>query len=305
MINSQTNRNTQSSKGSRCNNSRIPNKTIDLSVKIPTLYYAWRSYSPQLDAMTDYDPIAMREELDRLRLENVELKRLASHLMEDVEYPINRDVTWIFALEGSRDGVWDWNPVTNEIYFSKRWKEMLGFEDEEIENAFSEWDCRMHPDDRNSVYTDLESHMNGETLFYQNEHRLRCKDASYKWILDRGRIVNWTEDGEPLRIVGTHTDITLRKETEIENQRLMQEITAAFDKVKLLTGLLPICSNCKKIRDDKGCWNQIESYVRAHSEAEFTHGICPECVQELYPDSKNPTKKEIVAHGVLHLTKRS
>ena len=75
-----------------------------------------------------------------------------------------------------------------------------------------------------------------------------------------------------------------RKQIEGENEQLILQLQEALSKVKLLSGFLPICSSCKKIRDDKGYWNQIESYIREHSEAEFSHGICPECFKELYPN---------------------
>ncbi len=227
------------------------------------------------------------EKLKRLDCENQDLKRLISNLSEAIQIIHDREVTWIYALEGNRDGVWDWNAVTNEVFFSKRWKEMLGYEEDEISNQLSEWDKRLHPDDRDAVYNDLNRHLNGETSYYENEHRLQCKDGSYIWILDRGKILSWTEDGKPLRVVGTHTDITLRKETEIENIRLLKELKEALEKVKKLSGLLPICAKCKKIRDDKGYWNQIESYIRDHSEAEFSHSICPDCAKELYSDNMN------------------
>ncbi|MBF0496986.1 MAG: response regulator [Deltaproteobacteria bacterium] len=70
----------------------------------------------------------------------------------------------------------------------------------------------------------------------------------------------------------------------LERQKLLQELKEALTSVKTLRGLLPICAHCKKIRDDKGYWNQIESYIRTHSEADFSHGICPECVKKDYPD---------------------
>jgi len=79
-------------------------------------------------------------------------------------------------------------------------------------------------------------------------------------------------------------EIEIRKQTQKGNEKLISELQDALSKVQLLSGLLPICANCKKIRDDQGYWNQIESYVRTHSEAEFTHGICPECAKKLYPD---------------------
>lgn len=75
-----------------------------------------------------------------------------------------------------------------------------------------------------------------------------------------------------------------RKRIENEKEQIIQELQAALAKVKLLRGLLPICAACKKIRDDKGYWEQIESYIMKHSDAEFSHSICPECARQLYPD---------------------
>ena len=79
-------------------------------------------------------------------------------------------------------------------------------------------------------------------------------------------------------------NILKRKQVEKERENLITELQEAFTKIKTLRGLLPICSSCKKIRDDKGYWNQIESYIRDHSEAKFTHGICPKCAKKIYPE---------------------
>jgi PAS domain S-box-containing protein len=88
-------------------------------------------------------------------------------------------------------------------------------------------------------------------------------------------------------------DITERKQVEEEHEGLIAELQQALSKVKTLSGLLPICASCKKIRDDKGYWNQIESFISEHSEAEFSHGICPECAAKLYPEYvKKPGTKE-------------
>jgi len=75
-----------------------------------------------------------------------------------------------------------------------------------------------------------------------------------------------------------------RRMVEEEREKLIAHLQESFVKVKKLSGMLPICSSCKKIRDDKGYWNQVESYIRDHSEAEFSHGICPDCMRKLYPD---------------------
>lgn len=121
---------------------------------------------------------------------------------------------WKFALEGSGDGIWDWNIETNEVIRSSRWKSMLGLEDWEMSSDLASWKERIHPDDVFQVMSDLEKYMNGETPQYINEHRLRCKDGSWKWILARGMVVDWAPDGRPLRMVGTHTDISKLKESE-------------------------------------------------------------------------------------------
>jgi hypothetical protein len=76
----------------------------------------------------------------------------------------------------------------------------------------------------------------------------------------------------------------MRKQAEEERERLIAELQKALSEVNKLSGMLPICASCKKIRDDKGYWNQIESYIKDHSEAEFSHGICPDCVKKLYPE---------------------
>ncbi len=80
------------------------------------------------------------------------------------------------------------------------------------------------------------------------------------------------------------TDISQRKQAEAEREQLIAKLQAALDKVKLLSGLLPICAHCKKIRDDDGYWHDVAAYIRNHSEAEFSHGICSDCVKEFYPE---------------------
>lgn len=90
--------------------------------------------------------------------------------------------------------------------------------------------------------------------------------------------------GNPAGFKGIIRDITERKRAEGEREKLIRELQQALKNVKALSGLLPICASCKKIRDDEGYWKQIESYISDHSEAEFSHGICPDCLRKLYPD---------------------
>jgi PAS domain S-box-containing protein len=130
---------------------------------------------------------------------------------------------WQFALEGSQDGVWDWNPKTSDVYFSRKWKNMLGFEYFEIENKYEEWEKRIHPDDREKILKNLNNHLNGETEYYIAEHRLLCKDETYKWILASGKIMERDENNKPIRVIGTHKDISLQKQTELKLKNSNEE----------------------------------------------------------------------------------
>jgi len=131
---------------------------------------------------------------------------------------------WHFALEGAGDGVWDWNPETNEIFFSKQWKLMLGYEDHEIENKYEEWEKRVFPDDKEMVLELLKQHMGNQTSVYIAEYRMLCKDGSYKWILDRGKVMSRNNNGKPIRFIGMHTDISERKKVQDEIRKMNEEL---------------------------------------------------------------------------------
>jgi PAS domain S-box-containing protein len=92
------------------------------------------------------------------------------------------------------------------------------------------------------------------------------------------------DSGAVETVICTSKNITKRKLAEVALEKERDNLLKALNEIKTLAGLLPICASCKKIRDDKGYWNQIESYISEHSKAEFSHGICPECAKELYPD---------------------
>jgi len=93
-------------------------------------------------------------------------------------------------------------------------------------------------------------------------------------------------------MIAVARDITERKQNEEVREKLIEELHDALVKVKTLSGLLPICTSCKKIRDDKGYWNQIEKYIRDHSEAQFSHSLCPECSKKLYPELHDGSSSE-------------
>jgi PAS domain S-box-containing protein len=147
-----------------------------------------------------------------------ERKRFETALKESEE-------RWQLALRGNNDGIWDWNLVTNEVFFSTRWKEMLGYTDSEISHHLDEWSTRAHPDDIGWVTQAIQDHLAQKTPFYISEHRIRCKDGTYKWILDRGQAL-WNAQGQPVRMAGSHTDITERKQAEAALETRVQQQAA-------------------------------------------------------------------------------
>ncbi len=120
---------------------------------------------------------------------------------------------YALAVSGANDGLWDWDLGKNEIYLSPRWKQILGYEEDEVSNDPDEWFERIHPECRKETETRLASHLQGITPHFENEHRLRHKDNTYRWVLARG-LALFDEEGNAYRMAGSHTEITIRKQAE-------------------------------------------------------------------------------------------
>ena len=123
---------------------------------------------------------------------------------------------WLFSVEASRNGIWDWNLTTGDVYVSDRWKEMIGYQAYELDNDYSVWESRLHREEKTDVLNTLQKYIDGYSNEYESVHRLRHKDGKYIWVLDRGKIVEWSPQGKPIRIIGTITDVS----GDIKNQRI-------------------------------------------------------------------------------------
>jgi len=115
------------------------------------------------------------------------------------------------------------------------------------------------------------------------DFRIRTSTGEERWLHHICRSV-YGRDGTYLGRRASNYDITEQKLAELEKEKSIEDLQEALAKVKLLSGFLPICASCKKIRNDQGFWAQIEEYITEHSEAVFSHGICPDCTKKLYPD---------------------
>lgn len=157
------------------------------------------------------------------------------------------------------------------------WERTLGFTVEELKSKpFIEF---VHPDDRERTLNQNRGvRGGGQALGFEN--RYLCKDGSYRWLLWNAR-----PDFEHELIYSVARDMTERKQAEAERERLIAELGTALAEVKVLQEFLPICSYCKKIRDDEDYWLSVETYISRHTNTRFSHGICPDCMRKhLGPD---------------------
>ncbi|MFP4009077.1 MAG: sensor histidine kinase, partial [Spirulinaceae cyanobacterium] len=127
------------------------------------------------------------------------------------------------ALQVTYDGLWDWNVQTGECYLSPRWLAMLGYEPRELPHNPDAWRSLLHPDDQDLALAAVERHLKGETEYYSLEHRLKHKSGDWIWILGRGQVVTRTLDGQPLRMVGTNTNIHDRKTAEAQLRKSLDD----------------------------------------------------------------------------------
>ena len=222
--------------------------------------------------MPSYQELEQRvSELEEIELEG---KKVQQELRERAEF-----FEAIFNNAGFGIGIADTNRTF--VMVNERMIEMLGMSKDELIGK-SNTDIT-HPEDIELSKERLKSLFQGKIDSYRIEKRYIRKDGNDIWAdLSVSTIRN--NKGDTKASIGILADITARKRAE---EALLQErnkLQKALSEIKTLRGILPICSHCKKIRNDEGYWDQIESYIRDHSEAEFSHSICQECAKKYYPD---------------------
>jgi len=158
------------------------------------------------------------------------------------------------AINGSHDGIWDWDLKTNIVFFSKRWKEQIGYAEDEFPNKYEAWESHLHPEDKLNVLSALNRYLKGESASYNVEFRLRHKNGGFEWILARGE-ASLDQNDKPVRMVGSHTIISERKQIEKELvqyrehlEDIVKERTAELEKSRLAALSLMQDANREKLR---------------------------------------------------------
>ncbi len=180
-----------------------------------------------------------------------------------LEQLVEAEQRWSYALTGNQDGVWDWDCNNQKIYYTPQWKKLLGYDDHELENRLDLWSELVHPDDKEFSDQAIKKHLLGVSDYYLNEYRLRCKDGSYIWVLDRGKIVERNTDGSPKRIVGTHTDISRQKLQERiikDNETLLNQF---LENLPIGVSIFDKEGNCLRNNKAVGKVFGIKDYNRA------------------------------------------
>lgn len=167
------------------------------------------------------------------------------------------------VLEATGSGAWDWNVQTGEVHFSTYWIRSLGYGPDDVPRNVSFWESLVHPDDLPRVRKAVDDHFSGRTATYECVNRLRRKDGTWRWNLDRGRLVERTPEGAPLRMVGTDSDLSEQHWSG-------------------LTEIIPICAGCNHIRREDGSWLPLEAHFGQESRAQFSHGLCEDCARKYY-----------------------
>lgn len=189
------------------------------------------------------------------------------HISQSEEALFEANERFDLAMRGANDGLWDWNLENNTVYYSPRWKSMLGYDEDEIKAELQSWENLLHPDDKEASENDINTHLRGDSPLYENIQRMRHKDGSYHWHLERGIAVRDAE-GKAYRMVGTNTDITEQKRTEealfeakeraLVTLHSIGDAVITTDEHGIITYLNPIAERLIGISNDEACTQSLE-----------------------------------------------
>ena len=250
------------------------------------------------------DPVAKWTTQYSLSFINTQLQQTAIQTCIDISRLVkkNEEVEKLkermeLALLGNNDGIWDWDIVEHCVYFSSRWKEIIGYRNNELSNLYSEWEDRVHPDDLDAANMAMKENLDGRKKYYENMHRLKHKDGHWVWILSRAK-TQYSEDGKALRMIGTHTDISDEKALQLKYAHQAQIIEQIHDCV-ISTDLNGVITS----------WNHGSEYLLEYKEDEAIGQHITMLYEEKdfakLTESIEKLMKKGEHHSTVHLVKKS
>lgn len=188
---------------------------------------------------------------------------ISSFKLQELQLKLSEQ-RFLFALEASSEGIWDLDVPKNSVFYSSQSMKMLEFEEKDTIDSINLWDDRVHPLDREKYLEDIQMHIENKTPYYENAQRVMTLSGDYKWILSRGKIIERDEDGKPLRIIGTHTDISAQKEKE---QDLIQTLEIVSEQNSRLMNFAHIVSH--NLRSHSGNIEMLLNIIAEETDPDF------------------------------------
>jgi PAS domain S-box-containing protein len=213
-------------------------------------YEVWTIVSASIVRDENYKPIYLI-----LQIQDIAKQKQVEQALRRSEQRFN------LAVQGSREGIWDWDILSNSQYYSPRFKQILGYKIYEMPHNTNEWRRRLHPDDYEWVLSRLNAYLKHELPVYELTYRVQHKDGYYVWVLDRG-IAVWNEQGQAVRMVGTYTDLTEQKQAEMALKQSESRFKAIFNNATVGISLLDL--NGKYIQIN-GIWSKMLNYSNAEA----------------------------------------
>jgi diguanylate cyclase (GGDEF)-like protein/PAS domain S-box-containing protein len=223
-----------------------------LPILIPPVYLTFRSYKVYLGRLEDEQrhTLQVTELHDQAQQALKFAQQSEGKLRETLQLLKQSEERYALAAAGSNDGLWDWDVVRNRVYFSPRWKAMLGLSDEEVGNTLLDWLNRVHPDEVEGLRAALGAHLAGETPHLEHEHRIQTAAGAYRWMLCRGIAVR-DADGTATRVAGSQTDVTDRHEAQarLEHAARHDSLTNLPNRSAFMQELGRILARSKRMGD--------------------------------------------------------
>lgn len=189
------------------------------------------------------------------------------------------------VLEASDIAWWDWDILENRVVCNDLKFTMLGYTREQFQGAgYERFTDLLHPDDHERTMNAMRDHLEGRASIYQIDYRIQRADQTYTWYMDRGAIIDRSEQGKPLRLRGLVIDLGEEIQEDAKDRRLFETIRKALPKPDDPDAIVEICVVCKKLRIERQLWVHVGEKLGDLFPASVSHGLCPGCIRQLYPD---------------------